>query len=156
MYLAEILAISAAVCIALGGMLIGELRGQVDVFRLGRWQMVTAALLTGAVAFVTGGWQTVAPWQIAYLLASSFFGIIFASSFYFAAIFLSGPRNTALMFSMTCPSRCSSVSQRLAKRSLFSNPPVSLLFWPAFFWRLCSAKRVEAAAHRKGTRADPR
>ncbi len=103
MYIAEILAISAAICIALSGLLIGELRGQVDVFRLGRWQMTTAAALTGAVALATDGWQSVAAWQFGYLFASSFFGIIFASSFYFAAIFLSGARNTAVMFSLTSP-----------------------------------------------------
>ena len=103
MYIAEILAISAAICIALSGLLIGELRGQVDVFRLGRWQMTTAAALTGAVALATGGWQTVAAWQFGYLFASSLFGIIFASSFYFTAIFLSGARNTAMTFSMASP-----------------------------------------------------
>jgi drug/metabolite transporter (DMT)-like permease len=103
MPIAELLAISAAVCAALSGMLIAELRGRLDIFRLGRWQMITAFALTGGVSLVLGGWRTIAAWQFAFLAASSFFGIILASTTYYATIYSIGARNTALLFSLTSP-----------------------------------------------------
>jgi drug/metabolite transporter (DMT)-like permease len=103
MPIAELLAISAAVCAAFSGMLIAELRGRVDVFRLGRWQMVTAFALTGGASLLLGGWRTIAPWQVGFLAVSGFFGIVLASTTYYATIYAIGARNTALLFSLTSP-----------------------------------------------------
>jgi drug/metabolite transporter (DMT)-like permease len=103
MPVAELLAISAAICAAFSGMLIAELRGRVDVFRLGRWQMITAVALTGGLSLSLGGWRTIAPWQVGFLAASGFFGIILASTTYYATIYAIGARNTALLFSLTSP-----------------------------------------------------
>lgn len=102
-FMSEVLAISAAICIALSGMLINELKGRVFVLRLARWQMLAAFTMTGTVSLVLGGWHTLVPWQLGFLAASSFFGIIIASTTYFAAIYASGARNTALLFSLTSP-----------------------------------------------------
>lgn len=90
-------------CIAISGMLIGELKGRVDVFRLARWQMLAALAMTGAVSLALGGWRTVGTAQLGLLAASSLFGIVIASTTYFAAIYKAGPRNTALLFSLTSP-----------------------------------------------------
>lgn len=90
-------------CIAVSGMLIGELKGRVDVFRLARWQMLAALAMTGAVSLAVGGWRTVGMAQLSLLAASSLFGIVIASTTYFAAIYKAGPRNTALLFSLTSP-----------------------------------------------------
>ncbi|MGE3830570.1 MAG: DMT family transporter [Parvibaculaceae bacterium] len=103
MLVSELLAISAALCISISGMLISELKGRVDVFRLARWQMLTAFSFTAAMSIVVGGWRTLEVWQAGYLAASSFFGIIIASLTYFAAIYSAGPRLTALLFAMTAP-----------------------------------------------------
>lgn len=103
MPIAELLAISAAVCAALSGMLIAELRGRVDIFRLGRWQMIAAVALTGSLSLSLGGWRTIAPWQVGFLAVSGFFGIILASTTYYATIYSIGARNTALLFSLTSP-----------------------------------------------------
>ena len=103
MFLSEILAISAAACIALSGMIIGELAGRVPLLVLTRWQMVASFLMTGAASLAVGGWSTIAPWQAGALALSSLFGIIIASTTYFAAIFIAGPRQTALLFSLTAP-----------------------------------------------------
>ncbi len=103
MFLSEILAISAAACIALSGMIIGELAGRVPLLVLTRWQMVASFLMTGAASLAVGGWSTIAPWQAGALALSSLFGIIIASTTYFAAIFTAGPRQTALLFSLTAP-----------------------------------------------------
>jgi drug/metabolite transporter (DMT)-like permease len=100
---AELLAIAAAFCSALSGMLIAELRGRVDIFRLGRWQMATAVILCGVVSLSVGGWRGVAPWQFGLLAASGFFGIVVASTTYYAAIYSIGARSTALLFSLTSP-----------------------------------------------------
>lgn len=103
MFLSEILAISAAACIALSGMIIGELAGRIPLLVLTRWQMVASFLMTGAASLAVGGWATISPWQVGALALSSLFGIIIASTTYFAAIFIAGPRRTALLFSLTAP-----------------------------------------------------
>ena len=103
MFLAEILAIGSATCIALSALLFGELKGRVALLRLVRWQMFAALALTGAVSLALGGWRTVAPWQFGLLAASSFCAVVIGSTTYFAALFAAGPRNTALLFSATAP-----------------------------------------------------
>ncbi len=103
MLLSELLAISASICIALSGMLVNELKGRVPVLRLARWQMLAATAMTGLASLAVGGWKTIALWQFGFLAASSFFGIIIASTTYFAAIYTAGARNTALLFSLTSP-----------------------------------------------------
>jgi drug/metabolite transporter (DMT)-like permease len=101
--MSELFAILASVSLALAGMLVGELGGKVDVLRFARWNMLAALLMTGAASFVLGGWRSVDREQFELLAASSFFGIIVASTTYFAAIYAAGPRTTALLFSLTAP-----------------------------------------------------
>ncbi|MFD1328996.1 DMT family transporter [Mycoplana ramosa] len=103
MYLSELLAIAAAACIALSGMLIGELKGRVPLLVLTRWQMIASFAMTGAASLVTGGWRTIEPWQAGSLALSGLFGIIIASTTYFAAIYIAGARRTALLFSLSAP-----------------------------------------------------
>lgn len=103
MFLSEGLALSAALCIALSGMLIGELKSRVDVFRLARWQMLAAFAMTGAVMLLLGSWRTLGWVEARQLAASSLFGIIIASTTYFAAIYVAGPRQTALLFALASP-----------------------------------------------------
>jgi drug/metabolite transporter (DMT)-like permease len=103
LFVSELLAIAAAACIALSGMLISELKGRVDVIRLARWQMLAAFAMTAAASAVLGGWRTLEGWQAGLLAASGLFGIIIASTTYFAAIYAAGPRVTALLFSLTSP-----------------------------------------------------
>lgn len=103
MYIAEILALCAAVCIAMSGMFVSELQGRMPLLDLARVQMIAAFLMTGTASLVVGGWRTLEPWQIGFLAASSLFGIIIASTTYFAAIYSAGPRTTALLFSLASP-----------------------------------------------------
>ena len=84
-------------------MLINELKGRVDVIRLARWQMLAAFAMTGGAALVIGGWKTIGADEFALLAASSLFGIIIASTTYFAAIYTAGPRTTALLFTLASP-----------------------------------------------------
>jgi len=103
MPISELLAIGAATCIALSGMLIAELTGKVHVLRLARWQLTAAFVMTALAAVVTGGWRTLDQSAMVYLALSSLFGIIIASTTYFATIYAIGPRSTALLFSLTSP-----------------------------------------------------
>lgn len=103
MPVSELLAVASAFCIALSSMLVGELKGRLPLLQLARWQMLGAFAMTGAVSLALGGWQTVGSWQFGLLAASSLFGIVIASTTYFAAIFSVGPRITALLFSLTSP-----------------------------------------------------
>ncbi|WLR95207.1 DMT family transporter [Shinella zoogloeoides] len=103
MYIAEILALCAAVCIAMSGMFVSELQGRMPLLDLARVQMIAAFLMTAAASLAVGGWRSVEPWQLGFLAVSSFFGIIIASTTYFAAIYSAGPRTTALLFSLASP-----------------------------------------------------
>lgn len=103
MYIAEIFALCAAVCIAMSGMLVSELQGRMPLFDLARVQMIAAFLMTAAVSLILGGWRTMELWQFGYLAVSSLFGIIIASTTYFATIYAAGPRTTALLFSLASP-----------------------------------------------------
>jgi drug/metabolite transporter (DMT)-like permease len=84
-------------------MIIGELRGRVGLFRLTRWQMIAAFLMTAMMASLLSGWKTIGRDEAMLLAASSLFGIMIATTTYFAAIYTAGPRVTALLFSLTSP-----------------------------------------------------
>lgn len=103
MYISELLAISSAACVALSAILIGELKGRVPLIVLTRWQMFAGFAITGAASLVTGGWRAIEPWQAGTLALSGLFGIIIASSAYFAAIYIAGARMTSLLYSLTAP-----------------------------------------------------
>jgi len=102
-FLAEILSLAAAACIALSGMLVSELKGRVDVVRLARWQLCAAFAMTGTAALATGGWRAVGAAEFGLLALSSLFGIMIASTTYYAAIYSAGPRTTALLFTLASP-----------------------------------------------------
>lgn len=103
MFVSEAFAIGSATCIALSSMFINELNGRVPLMQLARWQLTAAFVMTALAATVVGGWATLGGWQIGSLAASSLFGIIIASTTYFAAIYTAGPRVTALLFSLASP-----------------------------------------------------
>lgn len=103
MLLSEILAVGAALCIAVSGMLSAELRNHVGVLTLTLWQATTAALLTGSVALALGQWAGIQPWHLWYLAGSGLFGILLASNALNASIFALGTRNAALVFSLNAP-----------------------------------------------------
>jgi drug/metabolite transporter (DMT)-like permease len=102
-FLSEALAIGSAICIALSSMFINELNGRVPLMRLARWQLTSAFILTALAATVMGGWSTLGWWQVQALMGSSLAGIVVASTTYFAAIYVAGPRVTALLFSLASP-----------------------------------------------------
>lgn len=103
MFVSEGLALAAALCIALSGMLISELKGRVDVVRLARWQMLASFAMTAVAATLLDGWKTIGPQALWQLALSGLFGIIIASTTYFAAIYVAGPRTTALLFTLASP-----------------------------------------------------
>nr|WP_281418578.1 DMT family transporter [Ancylobacter oerskovii] len=97
------MAVGAASCIALSAMFVSELNGRVGLFRLTRWQMSAAFAMNAAIATALGGWGSLGAPQLGLLAASGLFGIVIASTTYFAAIYTAGPRITALLFSLTSP-----------------------------------------------------
>lgn len=101
--LAIVLSLGAAATFALSALLIDGAKGRVGVFQFGRWQMTLAFGMTGAVSLLTGGWRGVEAWQAGLLVASSAAGIMLASTTYFAAIHVAGPRVSALLFSLASP-----------------------------------------------------
>ncbi|MDE2384460.1 MAG: DMT family transporter [Alphaproteobacteria bacterium] len=101
--LSNSLALAAAFCIALSSMFVAALNNRLPLLQLARWQLGAAFVMTALAATVTGGWASLGQKQIEELAASGFFGIVFASTTYFATIFKAGPRLTALLFSLTSP-----------------------------------------------------
>jgi drug/metabolite transporter (DMT)-like permease len=65
--------------------------------------MTAAFFMTAALAFAVGGWNTLDAEAVRYLALSSLFGIMLASTAYFATIYAIGPRSTSLLFSLTSP-----------------------------------------------------
>ena len=66
-------------------------------------RMLAALGMTGSATLAMGTWRTVGSHEFGLLAASSLFGIIIASTTYFAAIYVAGPRNTALLFALASP-----------------------------------------------------
>jgi drug/metabolite transporter (DMT)-like permease len=101
--MSEAFAILSACCAALSSVFLGELKGKIPLLQLVRWQMLAALAMTGAVSLALGGWRTVEPWQFGLLLLSGVAGIVVAGTAYVATIHATGPRITALLFSLTSP-----------------------------------------------------
>lgn len=97
------MAVGAAFCIALGSMFASELKGRVDVLRLVRWQFVSAFLMGVAASLVVGDWRTLTASQFGLLSLSGFLSVVLAGIAYFKALYMAGPRATALLFSLTSP-----------------------------------------------------
>lgn len=84
-------------------MFVAELKGRVGLMRLARWQMIAGFLMSGTAATFLSGWSSVTRETFVLLCASGVFGIVLASSTYFASIYMAGPRIAALLFSLTSP-----------------------------------------------------
>ena len=84
-------------------MVVGELKGRIALLRLARWQLTAAFLMTAALSVALGGWRGLGQREVLLLAGSSLFGIMLASTTYYAAIYSAGPRVTALLFSVTSP-----------------------------------------------------
>jgi drug/metabolite transporter (DMT)-like permease len=103
LFVSNAFAIASAFCMALSSMVLSELKGRVPLFQLARWQTLAAFLMTGLVSLMIGGWRTIGFTQFWLLAASSLAGIMIASTTYFATIYTTGPRVTALLFALTSP-----------------------------------------------------
>ncbi len=103
MFVSEALAIGSAICIALSSMFVSDLNGRIPIMQLARWQLTASFLMTSLAASLFNGWITLGAWQILALMSSGLFGIVIASTTYFATIYKAGPRLTALLFSLTSP-----------------------------------------------------
>jgi len=103
MLVSESLAVGAAFCLALGGMITNELKGRVTIVRLALWQTFTAAVLTAILATISGGWSTIRPTHIPFIWASGLFGTVLANVSFVTAVFSLGPRPAILLFSLNAP-----------------------------------------------------
>ena len=103
MAISELLAVGSAACTAGSIMLLGRAGAKLGVFRSARLQLVSAFVLTALIAVLVTGWKTPEPWQVGFLAASSFFGMVIGNLAYNATIQQIGPRLTALLFSLTSP-----------------------------------------------------
>ena len=101
--LAVLLSLGAAITFSLSAMTVSAVAGRVGVWQLARWQMGIAFVLTAVTSTLVGGWSTVQPWQFGLLAASAATGIMLATTTYLAAIHATGPRVTALLFSLASP-----------------------------------------------------
>ena len=84
-------------------MLLGQASGRLGVYRSARLQLGSAFVMTALIAWLVTGWNTPQVWQIEFLAASSFFGMVVGNLAYNGTIQQVGPRLTALLFSLTSP-----------------------------------------------------
>jgi drug/metabolite transporter (DMT)-like permease len=103
MAVSELLAVGSAACTAGSIMLLGQASGKLGVYRSARLQLASAFVMTALIAWAVTGWKTPEPWQIEFLAASSFFGMVVGNLAYNGTIQTIGPRLTALLFSLTSP-----------------------------------------------------
>lgn len=101
--MSEAFAILSACCVALGSIFLGELKGRISLLQLSRWQLLAAFVMTSIASLVLGGWRTVDAWQLGLLASSGIAGMVVAGTAYVATIHATGPRITALLFSLTSP-----------------------------------------------------
>jgi len=99
----ELLALLAPFCIALGGMFSAELAGRLSVPAITRWRVLAPIPPLAVVATIFGGWATVEPAHLPYLLISGVIGMVIADSAFSAAIFTVGARIATLVFSLNAP-----------------------------------------------------
>ncbi|KLK94218.1 hypothetical protein AA309_04470 [Microvirga vignae] len=100
---AEILALAAPLCIALGGMFSAELTGRISVSTITRWRVMAPIPFLALVATVLGGWATVQPTHLPYLILSGIIGMVVADAAFSASIFAIGARLATLVFSLNAP-----------------------------------------------------
>ncbi len=101
--LAVALSLAAAAAFAASALYIDSVTGRVGPVQVSRWQMGLAFLMTGAIALVTGGWQSIDLEMALWLTGSSVAGIMFASLTFVATIQMTGPRISALLFTTAAP-----------------------------------------------------
>ena len=101
--LAIALSLAAASSFALSSMLISSVSARMGLFQLARWQMGIAFVLTATASIAIGGWRGLTPTQFGLLSASSASGIMLASTTFFATIYVTGPRVTAMFFALAAP-----------------------------------------------------
>ncbi|MBL9049678.1 MAG: DMT family transporter [Tabrizicola sp.] len=101
--LAVVLSLGAAAAFAASAMFIDSVTGRVGPLQLSRWQMGLAFLMTGAITVALGGWRTIDLEMALWLTGSSAAGIMFGSLTFIAAIQITGPRISALLFTTAAP-----------------------------------------------------
>jgi drug/metabolite transporter (DMT)-like permease len=101
--LAVVLSLAAAAMFAGSAMFIDRVTGRVGPLQLSRWQMSLGFMMTAVVVLVTGGWHSLTPQMVLWLTASSASGIMIGSLTYIAAIQMTGPRISALLFTTAAP-----------------------------------------------------
>jgi drug/metabolite transporter (DMT)-like permease len=99
----ELLAVAAPFCIAMGGMFSAELRGRLSVKTITAWRTLTPIPLLVLLAVLTGGWATIRPEHLPYLVISGVIGMVVADMTFSASIFAIGARLATLVFSLNAP-----------------------------------------------------
>lgn len=100
---AEILAVGAALCYCVNGMIAAGIRGRVTVREFTILQLGIGSLLSALIATFLSRWGTIAVWQLPYIVLSGVIGPMLTALAMTAAIFAIGPRLATLVFSFNVP-----------------------------------------------------
>lgn len=94
----EWMALAAAGCFALTGMLAAVPARRLGAFAFTRWRMLLVSCVLAPVVLVTGGWRSLDSTQMAALAASGLVGIFIGDTALFGAMNRLGPRRAGVLF----------------------------------------------------------
>jgi drug/metabolite transporter (DMT)-like permease len=101
--MSELFAVLCACCSAVSSIFISELKGRLPLLQLIKWQIIAAFAMNCLFATMLGKWSVLEPWQFGLLAGSGISGVVIAGTAYISTIHATGPRITALLFSLTAP-----------------------------------------------------
>jgi len=99
MLMYDVLALSAAMCWAVGGLIAVAPVRRLGPFAFSRWRMLMVALALWAIAAWAGSWRQLSLQEAGLLALSGLVGICVGDTLMFAALNRLGPRRTSILFS---------------------------------------------------------
>ena len=101
--IAELSALSAALCWAFGGLIAVSLVRRIGAVDYNRLRMLLVGSVLCALAWPLGGWETLDSTMLLPLLISGLIGIFIGDTALFASMQRLGPRRTGVMFAANAP-----------------------------------------------------
>ncbi|MDC0948908.1 DMT family transporter [Gammaproteobacteria bacterium] len=153
--IAELAALVAALCWAIGGLISAGPARQLGGYAFNRIRMLFVFAMLLVVVAVSGGWRTLSVDQLGVLALSGLIGVLLGDTLLFSALGRLGPRLNALIFSTSAPISALLgfllLDERLGPWTLFG----CLLVSAGVALAIVFGRRVRANAHLLDTLQGP-
>lgn len=101
--MAEIFALSAALCWSFGGLIATNPARALGALRFNRLRMALVFVMLSIAALAGGGWWTLSRHDVLILMASAMIGIFMGDTIFYATLRRLGPRRTGILFAANAP-----------------------------------------------------